>query len=94
MPGTQSMYHPRPSIAPLGGDESEFSEEEENVSPELRKATTALGFDDQDDGISGKSYLSQRKQRLKKQPWVLSINDSKKTHWDLYVMILATINCF
>ena len=39
------MYHPRASIAPLG-DESEFSEEEENVSPELRKATTALGFDD------------------------------------------------
>ena len=60
------MYHPRASIAPLGGDESESSEEEENVSPELRKATTALGFDHQDSGISGKSYLSQRKQRLKK----------------------------
>ena len=44
MPGSQSMYHPRASIAPLGDEES-FSEEEENVSPELRKATTALGFD-------------------------------------------------
>ena len=29
-----------------------------------------------------------------KDPWVLSINDQRKTKWDLFVMVLATFNVF
>ena len=47
-----------------------------------------------DDLKKGSSFHLARKRRLEKKPWILSINDPKKTHWDLFIMILATINCF
>jgi len=29
-----------------------------------------------------------------REPWVLSIDSPVKTRWDLFVMVLATYNCF
>ena len=31
---------------------------------------------------------------VKKNPWVVSINDPNRTKWDLFVMIAATFNVF
>ena len=66
--------------------------EQDEIDDIKRKGT----FQSETDEIvnKGMAFHLARKKRLKKQPWILSINDPKKTHWDLFIMILATINCF
>jgi len=44
--------------------------------------------------LTGKSFREAKRARFGNKAWILSINDPKKTQWDLFIMILATINCF
>ena len=39
-------------------------------------------------------YLNLDGKKKAKEPWVLSINDHRKTKWDLFVMVLAIFNVF
>ena len=39
------------------------------------------------------SYASKPSQKVK-APCLLSVNDQRKTQWDIFVMILATFNVF
>jgi hypothetical protein len=49
---------------------------------------------DADKIYKGKTFMEAKRARFGKKAWILSINDPKKTQWDLFIMILATINCF
>lgn len=41
-----------------------------------------------------KDFFQSKRQFKTKAPRILSINDARKTQWDLFVMILATFNVF
>ena len=46
----------------------------------------------QEDAVQ--DYFQSKRQQKAKAPRILSINDPRKTQWDLLVMILATFNVF
>ena len=79
-----------------GGLSAESEDDVENVEQEMESLGKDSKYANEPDDIvmKGSAFHQARKKRLKKQPWILSINDPKKTHWDLFIMILATINCF
>ena len=70
-------------------DDVENVEEMESLG---KDGKYGIGIDDY--AVKGAAFHLARKKRLEKKPTILSINDPKKTHWDLFIMILATINCF
>ena len=67
----------------FGGEEDD---DEADLSPSKSNATQ------QKEDV--KEFYQIKRQLKTKAPRLLSINDPRKTQWDLFVMLLATFNVF